>query len=389
MVPDETRRDAVMWDCLKQLDELENQTVPKLVFSQTTVQFDAPMAYGEPAVQFVTLRNEGELPSSFRFVTGDEVMHSPLRSGELTAVCASWLSVTPISGALMPRESVQLRLTGCVDKAEAAGVVKTLAEKGGEKQELNDILVVGFTGMTSSMSANAFLQVISQYKGSPWGLSLAYLLKVETQTPAADGGRSASESHFVPRVMRAVLEYLESASEGMGGASDWGEEERAAEEHWAAAFSHKPLTSPSCDLSAADQSRLVQLRALLSDESRTSIAGWVDRISGDGPDSGEEHDVDDDDDVAAAVREVRTKRLLLASNFGFHPSVRLVSTGGSGKGSSPGAAWTVASGRHGRGCGCVRNRGGVGAADGLPRQPGGTSNPALPARHGAQCGGAL
>ena len=55
MVPDGTRRDAVMWDCLKQLDELENQTVPKLVFSQTTVQFDAPMAYGEPAVQFVTL----------------------------------------------------------------------------------------------------------------------------------------------------------------------------------------------------------------------------------------------------------------------------------------------------------------------------------------------
>ena len=37
----------------------------------------------------------------------------------------------------------------------AAGVVKALAEKGGEKQELNDILVVGFTGMTSSMSANA------------------------------------------------------------------------------------------------------------------------------------------------------------------------------------------------------------------------------------------
>ena len=85
----------------------------------------------------------------------------------------------------MPRESVQLRLTGCVDKAEAAGVVKALAEKGGEKQELNDILVVGFTGMTSSMSANAFLQVISQYKGSPWGLSLATLLKTETQMAAA------------------------------------------------------------------------------------------------------------------------------------------------------------------------------------------------------------
>ena len=62
-----------MWDCLKQLDELENQTVPKLVFSQTLVDFsDQPMSYAEPRSAFVSLKNDGELPSTFRFVAGNE-----------------------------------------------------------------------------------------------------------------------------------------------------------------------------------------------------------------------------------------------------------------------------------------------------------------------------
>jgi endonuclease/exonuclease/phosphatase family metal-dependent hydrolase len=280
LVADEVRRDTIMWDCLKKLDELENQTVPKLVFSQNTVDFtDRPMSYAEPVSQYVSLRNDGELPSTYRFVAGNETMHSPLRAGETTGVSASWLSVTPISGVLMPGESVQLTLTACVGKAEAMGVFEVIDKSAASTSlaecvpgKLDDILVVGFSGMTSSMSANAFLQVLAAYKGSPWGLSLDLLFDREQQ----EGEAHTPKSHFVPRVMRVILQYLQSAAKMVpeGSGADWGEEERAVDEHWAAVFSCESPGETS--LSAEQSNGLLELRKLLSDDDTQTITSWAE-----------------------------------------------------------------------------------------------------------------
>ena len=279
LVADEAKRDVIMWDCLKQLDELENQTVPKLLFSQTLVDISSrPMSYAEPTSQFVFLRNEGELPSTFRFVAGNEQMHPPLRAGETTGLCASWLSVAPISGVLMPGEVVQLTLTGCVNKAEAMGVHGVIKASGGADDErpgkLEDILVVGFSGMTSSMSANAFLQVVAAYKGSPWGLSLEELLEQEEKEKETSS--LTPKSHFVPRVMRAILQYLESAAKMVpeGSGADWGEEESAVDEHWAAVFS-LPSPGGEASLSAEQRVGMLALRELLSDQATKSISEWA------------------------------------------------------------------------------------------------------------------
>ena len=275
LVADEARRESIMWDCLKKLDELENQTAPKLVFGQTTVNFTAkPLSYAEPVSQCVHLRNDGELPSTYRFVAGNETMHSPLRTGESSGVSASWLSITPVSGVLMPGESVQLTLTACVSQPEAMGVheVNRKSDCADVAGKLDDILVVGFSGMTSSMSAHAFLQVLALYEGSPWGLSLELIHEREQQ----EAEMHTPKSHFVPRVMRAILRYLESAAKMVpeGSGTDWGDEERAVDEHWAAVFSFE---SPGeISLSADQCNELIALRKLLSDDSATTISPWAE-----------------------------------------------------------------------------------------------------------------
>ena len=75
---------------------------------------------------------------------------------------------------------------------------------------------------------------MAAYKGSPWGLSLEELLEQEEQQTASSSSSSDSasasrsltpKSHFVPRVMRAILQYLESAAAMVpeGSGADWGE----------------------------------------------------------------------------------------------------------------------------------------------------------------------
>jgi len=131
---------------------------------------------------------------------------------------------------------------------------------------------VGFSGMASSMSANAFLQVLALYKGSPWGLSLELLYEREQR----DAETHTAKSHFVPRVMRTILLYLESAAKMVpeGSGTDWGDEERAVDEHWAAVFS---CESPGeVSLSAEQCGELLALRKLLSDDNTTTISSWAE-----------------------------------------------------------------------------------------------------------------
>ena len=166
LVADESRKDAVIWQTLAELDALENQTAPKLVFSSTTVRVNeesAPLGYMTSATQSCSLRNEGKLPSTFRFIRG--VHHRPLWPGESASVSAVWLQVSPASGVLMPGESRQLLLTACVGKHVAAPLTEVLLEDGkmvkpGQMSiELDDVLVVSCSGMSSKMQSNAFLQV--------------------------------------------------------------------------------------------------------------------------------------------------------------------------------------------------------------------------------------
>ena len=95
----DVRREQVIWECLKELDNLENATAPKLTFSSTTIDICmdndtmCPLEYNAPArTHSVVLRNDGELPTIFRFNRSEH--HKPLSDGtHCCRLCVDTLSL--------------------------------------------------------------------------------------------------------------------------------------------------------------------------------------------------------------------------------------------------------------------------------------------------------
>mmetsp|Transcript_46642 Transcript_46642/g.77724 ORF Transcript_46642/g.77724 Transcript_46642/m.77724 type:complete len:695 (-) Transcript_46642:332-2416(-) len=131
---------------LKQLDAMENQSMPQVTVEPSEVQF-GKISFGAVSVRNVNLRNVGQGVVQFRFIS----------------TWRSWLHVSPSAGLLMPGEAASVALTLLVDRRNAEAL-----NRG--KDKLEDILVLHLVN-----GRDHFLVVSGEYERSCFGCSLEYL----------------------------------------------------------------------------------------------------------------------------------------------------------------------------------------------------------------------
>ncbi|RYY34588.1 hypothetical protein EON62_03160, partial [archaeon] len=105
------QRVAVVTDIIRQLDAMENRSMPKVQLSDTTVALK-DVVYGITASASVTLTNVGEVAAAWRFVPKPEEKW----------FCKTWMSLTPAYGMLAPGEKVDITVTVNVDDAVARDI---------------------------------------------------------------------------------------------------------------------------------------------------------------------------------------------------------------------------------------------------------------------------
>ncbi|KXS18058.1 DNase I-like protein [Gonapodya prolifera JEL478] len=184
-VIDEEKWGEVVQEAARELDRFENEAVPVLKVSTNTLDF-GPVMYAIPKSQTLTIANTGLVAARFRFVP--PTPDSPL-------VCPPWLWPCPSSGALLPGESVQVRVTCTVFGAESARL--TMGTPGGA---MDEILV-----LRCDDARDDFISVRGDWTPTCFGLPLRVLnaLPAPVRTLGSAG-------------VRAVVEDVKKAA-GKGG----------------------------------------------------------------------------------------------------------------------------------------------------------------------------
>jgi len=102
------KRDAVRAEVVSMADRIENEHVPRLKLSRTSVDVGT-VTFGRPSVRQVTLSNVGKSAAPWRFVP---------KPGQ-TAPTPGWLAVSPAAGYLPPGSDAVVVLTVVAGVAEA------------------------------------------------------------------------------------------------------------------------------------------------------------------------------------------------------------------------------------------------------------------------------
>lgn len=105
------RRQAVVSDVTRQLDAMENRSLPKVHLSDTGIHVPE-LVYSVPLKRRLTLSNVGQVAATWRFIPKPEEK----------SFCKTWLSVEPPFGMLPPGAEVQLEFTFSVDDALARDI---------------------------------------------------------------------------------------------------------------------------------------------------------------------------------------------------------------------------------------------------------------------------
>jgi len=105
------KRRAVEEDITRQLDTMENRTMPKVVVSETVVRV-ADVVYGIPSVKTLTIENVGEVAATWRFTPKPEERW----------FCKTWMTVEPAYGMIPPGGRESLTVTITVDDAVARDI---------------------------------------------------------------------------------------------------------------------------------------------------------------------------------------------------------------------------------------------------------------------------
>jgi len=141
-------------------DLWENQSIPKIQLGSNTLVF-SDLRFARASVQTLQLQNTGQVPAVFNFVP----------KGEETNVCPSWVTVSPLSGVLMPGTDLDITITACIDARSA---------RKGKVQELSDILVIHV-----SDGADSFVMLQGKYVSMCFGASIELLARKNTPSNPA------------------------------------------------------------------------------------------------------------------------------------------------------------------------------------------------------------
>lgn len=105
------RRQAVIADITKQLDAMENRSLPRVAVSETSIHVP-DLVYNMPFVRKFTVENTGQVAATWRFVPKPEEK----------IFCKTWLSIDPPYGMLPPGASTTVSVTFTVDDALARDI---------------------------------------------------------------------------------------------------------------------------------------------------------------------------------------------------------------------------------------------------------------------------
>lgn len=105
------KREAVVADITRQLDAMENRSMPKVTVSSMVIHVP-DVVYAIPATRTITVENVGDVSATWRFVPKPEEKW----------FAKTWLSVEPAYGLIPPGGTATITLTITVDDAVARDI---------------------------------------------------------------------------------------------------------------------------------------------------------------------------------------------------------------------------------------------------------------------------
>uniref|UniRef100_A0A915PME1 Inositol polyphosphate-related phosphatase domain-containing protein n=1 Tax=Setaria digitata TaxID=48799 RepID=A0A915PME1_9BILA len=190
---DEAKRLACLEEAVREADRRANEALPQIELSQSEVDF-GKVYFFQSASRIITIRNTGKTKISFSFGA------RPNR----TALCESWLSVTPPNSRLQPGASCTISLQVLVDKA----VAWTMNDDG----HLSEILVLRL-----HHGRHYFVTVSAHYQHSVFGSSFVQLIHKEKKEVTTSGliDLTFSPTSLTSAVMAGVPESVFRISEAL------------------------------------------------------------------------------------------------------------------------------------------------------------------------------
>jgi inositol polyphosphate 5-phosphatase INPP5B/F len=179
-------RAAVYRDLVRELDKLENESLPNAELSANQLEF-GEVRFLMPRAQSLELVNSGQVVVRYRFIP---------KFDERT-VCPPWLQVSPLFGMLVPGERVQLRFRVLVDATCAPQL------NGGDGQ-LSDVLILHLEN-----GKDMFVGLSATYLVSAFGSSLSYLTRFPG--PVRDGSPLPADSEqrlSIPKEVWLLVDHL-------------------------------------------------------------------------------------------------------------------------------------------------------------------------------------
>lgn len=182
------KRAQVYQDLLKQLDTMENETMPDVQISQSVLDFGS-VCYQQSVTRTVTLTNPGMVLARWLFIP----------KLDQTSVHKPWLRVAPYSGILIPHEAAQIAITIDVDQASVAAL------NSGDDQ-LEDVLILHV-----DKGKDIFLTLAGTFQRSCFGMSLELLSRypgpVRTTQPLPPD--TPPEARLaIPKELWRIVDYL-------------------------------------------------------------------------------------------------------------------------------------------------------------------------------------
>eukprot|EP01156_Anaeramoeba_ignava_P022426 Anaeramoba_ignava/c20646_g2_i1.p1 GENE.c20646_g2_i1~~c20646_g2_i1.p1 ORF type:complete len:751 (+),score=175.99 c20646_g2_i1:205-2457(+) len=171
---------------IKELDKMENQTIPNAELDTNNVVFEK-VVYNVPVTKSIILSNIGSVWAKFNFVPKVNDKN----------ICKSWLKIDKLNGFILPGTKLEIKFTIHVDNSTAH-----LLNIG--KEELDEIVILHFEN-----GKDHFVSIHGEYLKSCFGMNLETLVQIEE--PIRDIKEISKESEakmIIPKEIWRLVDYL-------------------------------------------------------------------------------------------------------------------------------------------------------------------------------------
>ncbi len=187
------RQREVYGEIMRALDAWENDCIPKVTMD-TNVLFFKDVKYRVRREQFITVKNDGQVRATFRFVPKLEEDN----------FCKPWLSVDPPYAMLLPEQSMKIRVTVYVDGAVANGL-----HLG--RESLDDIMI-----MRLEKGRDHFVSISGSFARSCFGSDLSVLLSATKPMRLQEIGELEKNRYLtIPKEVWRLVDVIHDGGNGL------------------------------------------------------------------------------------------------------------------------------------------------------------------------------